>query len=102
MDSSLLIALSAFVGAVSGAVIRPLVDYLINRLQKKSQYRRAALEQQLNELYRPLYENFVIMPGMHPEFYFEDWDNDNFQSWLKHALNVIVQKVHLVPDELLG
>lgn len=53
---AVIMALAAFVGAIIGAVVRPYFEDIFEKRQKRSQYRRVALEKQLNDLYRPLYE----------------------------------------------
>jgi hypothetical protein len=100
--SVIIMASSAFLGAVIGATVRPLFDHLVQRWQQKSAWRRQALEQQLNELYRPLYEKMVIMPRQDPTHYFIDWEEDEFKKWLTDALDIIIPKLHLVPDEILS
>ena len=93
---------AAFLGAVIGATVRPLFDHLVRKWQRQSDWRRQALEQQLNELYRPLYEKMVVMPQKDPLHYFSDWGEEEFTKWLQDALDIIIPKLHLVPDELLS
>jgi len=59
--SVIIMASAGFLGAVIGATVRPLFDHLVQKWQRKSVWRRQALEQQLNELYRPLYETMVYL-----------------------------------------
>lgn len=99
---SVIIAATAVFAAVIGATIRPLFDHFLQKSQRKRAWKRQALEQQLNELYRPLYEKMVIMPGTDPTHYFIDWDEEEFRKWLGEALDIIIPKLHLVPDEMLS
>ena len=100
--SVIIMASAAFLGAVIGATVRPLFDHLVQKRQRKSVWRRQALEQQLNELYRPLYETMVIMPKTDPMHYFIDWEEEEFKKWLGDALDIIIPKLHLVPDGILN
>jgi len=100
--SVVILAGAAFLGAVVGATVRPLFDHLVQKWQRKSVWRRQALEQQLNELYRPLYEKMVIMPERDPFDYFCDWEKEDFTRWLQEALRIIIPRLHLLPDEILA
>ncbi len=102
LGSVIIMASAAFLGAVIGATVRPLFDHLVQRWQQRSVWRRQTLEQQLNELYRPLYEKMVIMPKADPTHYFIDWEEEEFKRWLGDALDIIIPKLHLVPDEILS
>lgn len=62
MNDKIITALAGFFGAVVGAVSPPLLGYLF----QKKQHKKEVLKEQLNELYRPLYEKFVIMPNHDP------------------------------------
>jgi hypothetical protein len=90
-------ASAAFLGAVIGATVRPLFDHLVQKWQQKSAWKRQTLEQQLSELYRPLYEKMVILPETDPTHYFIDWEEEEFKKWLRDALKIIISKLHLVP-----
>ncbi len=100
--SIITVASAGLLGAVIGATVRPLFDHLFQRWQRKSTWRLQALQQQLNELYRPLYEKMVIMPKADPMHYFIDWEEEEFRKWLIDALDIIIPKLHLVPDEILS
>lgn len=88
--------------ALVGVVIGAILSSALSRWQRKKEWRREALLQQLNELYRPLYEKMVIMPGTDPMHYFIDWEEEEFRKWLVDTLNMIIPKLHLLPDEILG
>ena len=98
----LTLGLAGFGGAILGALVRPFIEALLVGRRQKIEWKREALEEQLRELYRPLYENFVIMPHDAPEHYFSDWEDEEFQTWLTRALDVMIPKLHLLPDEVLG
>lgn len=100
--SIITVASAGLLGAVIGATVRPLFDHLVQTWQRKSVWRRQALEQQLNELYRPLYEKMVIMPKTDPTHYFIDWEEEEFRKWLGEALEIIIPKLHLMPDGMLS
>jgi len=51
---------------------------------------------------RPLYEKMVIMPKTDPTHYFVDWEEEEFKKWLVDALDIIIPKLHLVPDGILS
>lgn len=88
----------ALIGVIIGAILSSILTYW----RRKRVWRREALQQQLNELYRPLYEKMVIMPGTDPMHYFSDWEEEEFRKWLVDALRMIIPKLHLLPDEILG
>lgn len=88
--------------ALIGVVIGAILPSILTHWQRKRVWRREALQQQLNELYRPLYEKMVIMPGTDPMHYFSDWEEEEFRKWLVDALDMLIPKLHLLPDEILG
>ena len=88
--------------ALVGVVIGAILSSVLNHWQRKRMWRREALQQQLTELYRPLYEKMVIMPKADPMHYFGDWEDEEFRKWLADALDMIIPKLHLLPDEILG
>ena len=87
----------ALIGVVTGVIL----SFIFTHWQRKRQWKREALQQQLNELYRPLYEKMVIMPGTDPMHYFDDWEEEEFRKWLEDALKMIIPKLHLLPNEIL-
>ena len=99
MDS--LIPLWSGIFALAGIVVGAVLSYILTRWQRKREWKREALEQQLNELYRPLYEKMIIMPGTDPMHYFSDWEEEEFRKWLLDALQIIIPKLHLLPNEIL-
>ncbi|MCJ7791272.1 MAG: hypothetical protein MUP49_02490 [Dehalococcoidia bacterium] len=80
--------------ALIGVVIGAILPSILNHWQRKRMWRREALQQQLNELYRPLYEKMVIMPETDPMHYFSDWEDEEFRKWLADALDMIIPKLH--------
>jgi hypothetical protein len=88
--------------ALAGIAVGAILSYILTRRQRKREWKREALQQQLNELYRPLYEKMIIMPGTDPTHYFADWEEEEFRKWLAEALQIIIPKLHLLPDEILG
>jgi len=88
--------------ALVGVVIGAILSSILNHWQRKRTWKREALQQQLSELYRPLYEKMVIMPGTDPMHYFSDWEEEEFRKWLGDALDMVIPKLHLVPDEVLS
>lgn len=88
--------------ALAGVIVGAILPSILRHWQRRKEWRREALHQQLDELYRPLYEKLVIMPGSDPMHYFADWEEDEFRKWLADALEMIIPKLHLLPDEILG
>lgn len=42
------------------------------------------------------------MPHKDPEHYFIDWEDDEFRDWLRQALDIMLPKLHLLPNEVLA
>lgn len=42
------------------------------------------------------------MPERDPMHYFSDWNDEEFRKWLADALDMIIPRLHLLPDEILG
>ena len=42
------------------------------------------------------------MPKTDPTHYFVDWKEEEFRKWLGDALDMVIPKLHLVPDEILS
>jgi hypothetical protein len=82
------VALSGFCGAIFGAVLGPIVEHWATGRRQRSRWRRLSLMSQLNNVYRPLYEKYVVMPRRDPEHYFSDWGPAEFTEWLQGALAV--------------
>ena len=97
-----LTSLSSGIFALIGVVMGVVLTFIFTHWQRNREWKREALQQQLNELYRPLYEKMVIMPGTDPTHYFIDWEEEEFRKWLTGALDMIIPKLHLLPDEILG
>ncbi|MBI2339677.1 MAG: hypothetical protein HYU99_04835 [Deltaproteobacteria bacterium] len=98
--SVIITAGAGFLGATMGAIVHPLINHQTQKWQRKTAWKREALLERLNELYQPLYVDFVVMPDKDPEHYFVDWTADDFNEWLNNVLKIIIPKIHLVPDEV--
>ena len=41
------------------------------------------------------------MPDRDPEHYFSEWTDEEFHDWLHRALDVLIPKLHLLPEDIL-
>lgn len=84
-----------------GAVVPAFVSGKVQDRQRKTEWKREALLEQLNGLYKELYLQCYIMPNRHPEHYFTDWNRKEFNTWLNKAVEIILPQLHLAPEPII-
>jgi len=92
---------SALLGASIGAILPALVSGKVQGKQRRLEWKREALLEQLNCLYKELYIECCIIPVQHPEHYFNEWERIEFNEWLSHAIDLILPKLHYAQDEIV-
>ena len=92
---------SGLLGALIGAIVPTIVSEKVQDRQRKTEWKREALLEQLNGLYRELYLQCCIIPDQHPEHYFVEWERDEFHAWLNKAIEIILPKLHFASDQIV-
>jgi hypothetical protein len=88
-------------GTAIGAIVPAFVSGKVQARQRKTEWKREALLEQLNGLYRELYLQCCIIPDQHPEHYFSEWESQEFTDWLDMAIKLILPKLHLAHDQIV-